>query len=171
MIRFVYIFLFTSLFCLLELALRSFGLSFPFCALFVFYVSIAFGTKWGVATGCLGALALDFIGAGAAHPWSILSFAAVAYLASWWLHRVEWKSILLNFLPGAAIPVLVWFLSAIFFSDHFFATLRLQFPGLFPAAVLSAAWLPAMIFLLDNLNEQFALPLYTDAKLQLKIHD
>ena len=77
MARFAYVFLFTGVFCLLEMILRNFGLYFPFCALFVFYAATAFGTGWGLTAACLGGIALDFLSSGAMHPWSVLIFALV----------------------------------------------------------------------------------------------
>lgn len=169
MIRLAYIFLLTGIFCVLELILRNFGLFFPFCALFVFYIATAFGTGWGIATACLGALALDSCGSGASHPWSILIFIAAVLFASIWLHQAEADSILMNFLPGLLIPFPVWLLSGIFFSQHFFTGMAEQFPTLFPVSAFSAIWLPIMIFLLDTLNTKLSLPLYTDAKTNLKL--
>jgi len=169
MIRFVYVFLLTGCFLLPELLLRNFGLFFPFCALFVFYTATAFGLGWGVLSACLAALGLDTVGGGSAHPWSILVLISVAYLAVLWLKRAESDSILMNFLPGLIIPVQVWFLSLIFFPEHGFTVLIEQFPTLIPAAAASAVWLPCMIYLLDNLNEKLALPLFTDAKLKQKL--
>lgn len=166
MIRLAYIFLLTGIFAVLELQLRNFGLFFPFCALFIFYIAAAFGRGWGFAAVCLSALALD---SGASHPWSILIFLPVLFLASNWLKRAESDSILMNFLPGLIIPVLVWLLSAVFFSEHFFHVLTEQFPVVFPACAVSALWLPMLIYLLDNLNSKLALPLFTDAKLNQKL--
>ncbi|MBO4632189.1 MAG: hypothetical protein J5858_09725 [Lentisphaeria bacterium] len=168
MIRVIYIFLFTFLSCVLELLLRNFGLFFPFCALFVFYAATAFGSSWGMFAAVLGAMALDFSGSGAAHPWSVLIFAAIVYFASFWLRKSESDSILMNFLPGLLIPPLVWILSLFFFSGHFFSVLTEQFPAVFPAAACSALWLPIMIFILDTLNARLSLPLFTDAKLKMK---
>lgn len=168
MIRFVYVFLFTGAFLLPELCLRNFGLFFPFCALFVFYTATAFGLRWGMLTACLAGFGLDAFG-GAAHPWSILILFSAAYLALLWLKRAESDSILMNFLPGLIIPAQVWFLTLIFFPEHRFTVLVEQFPALIPAAAVSAVWLPCMIYLLDNLNEQLALPLFTDAKLKQKL--
>ena len=169
MTRFVYIFLLTGFFILPELLLRNFGLFFPFCAVFVFYTATAFGPSWGFLAACLAALGLDSIGGGTAHPWSSLIFSSVVYLAAVWLKRAESDSILMNFLPGLIIPVQVWFLSLIFFSEHGFTVLIEQFPALIPAVAFSAVWLPCMIYLLDNLNEKLALPLFTDAKLKQKL--
>jgi len=169
MIKLAYIFLLTGFFCLLELLLRNFGFFFPFCALFVFYVSTAFGLSWGIGAALLGALPLDFIGPGASHPWSVLILTGIAYLAELWLHRVESDSILMNFLPGLLIPPLVWLFSLIFFARHFFVVLVDQFPVIFPVSALSAICLPGMIFLLDSLNEKLSLPLFVNAKLKQKL--
>ncbi len=169
MIKLAYIFLLTGVFCLLELLLRNFGLFFPFCALFVFYVSIAFGLPWGIGASCLGSLSLDFVGPGAAHPWSVLILIGTAYLAELWLRRVESDSILMNFLPGLLIPLLVWLFSVFFFSRHFFTVLLEQFPVIFPVSALSAVCLPGMIYLLDLLNEKLSLPLFADARLKRKV--
>ena len=166
MIRLVYVFLLTGVFAVLELLLRNFGLFFPFCALFIFYIAVAFGRGWGFTAVCLAALALD---SGASHPWSILIFLPVLFLASTWLKQAESDSILMNFLPGLIIPVPVWILSAIFFSEHFFYVLTEQFPIVFPACAVSAVWLPMLIYLLDNLNSKLSLPLFTDAKLNQKL--
>ena len=168
MIRFVYIFLLTGFSVLPELLLRNMGLFFPFCALFVFYAATAFGPGWGILASCLAAFGLDAAG-GAVHPWSVLIFLSVTYLAELWLKRAESDSILMNFLPGLIIPVQVWFLSLIFFPEHRFTILIEQFPALIPAAAASAVWLPCIIYLLDNLNEKLALPLFTDAKLKQKL--
>ena len=168
MIRPAYVFLLTGICCLLELLLRNIGLFFPFCALFVFYVSIAFGRPWGIAAACLGALSLDFIGTGAAHPWSALALIGIALLSELWLRRAEADSILMNFLPGLLIPPAVWLFSLLFFSQHFFSVVIEQFPSIFPVSVLSALCLPLMIFLLDSLNGKLQLPLFTDAKLKQK---
>ena len=168
MIRMVYLFLFTGIFAVLELQLRNFGLFFPFCAFFVFYAAIAFGTGWGAAAAGLSALATDLFG-GASHPWSFLILLLIVYLASRWLKSAEADSILMNFLPGLSIPPLVWLLSIFFFSNHFFAVLTEQFPVVFPSAVCGALWLPVMIFLLDSLNSKLSLPLFIDAKLNLKL--
>ena len=168
MTRFVYIFLLTGFFILPELLLRNFGLFFPFCAVFVFYTATAFGLGWGMLTACLAGFGLDAFG-GASHPWSILILFSVAYLALLWLKRAESDSILMNFLPGLIIPVQVWFLSLIFFSEHGFTVLFEQFPSLIPAVAGCAVWLPCMIYLLDNVNEKLALPLFTDAKLKQKL--
>ena len=169
MIRGAYVFLLTGICCLLELLLRNIGLFFPFCALFVFYVSIAFGRGWGIFAACLGALSLDFIGTGAEHPWSVLVLIGIAYLAEQWLRRAEADSILMNFLPGLMIPPVVWVFSLLFFSEHFFIVLVEQFPSIFAVSVLSAFGLPVMIFLLDSLNGKLLLPLFTDAKLKQKL--
>ena len=169
MIRFAYVFLLTGFFCILELLLRNFGLFFPFCALFIFYIATAFGTAWGLLAAVLGAMALDFSGSGATHPWSVLIFAGIVYFAAFWLRKVESDSILMNFLPGLLIPLWVWVLSLFFFSGHFSYVLIEQFPAIFPAAAGSALWLPTMIFLLDTLNSKLSLPLFTDAKLKLKL--
>ncbi len=169
MTAYVYIVLLTGIFCTAELLLRSFGLIFPFCALFIFYTATAFGTGRGILCACLGALTLDFIGTGASHPWSLLIFAFIAWMASFWLNKVESESILLNFLPGLAIPFLVWVPSVLFFAQNRWHVLLEQFPGMFPTAVISGIWLPVMIFLLDMLNEKLALPLYTDAKMKRKM--
>lgn len=168
MTRFVYIFLFTGVFCLPEMILRNFGLYFPFCALFVFYAAAAFGTGWGLTAACLGGIALDFLSSGAMHPWSVLIFALVVWLSQVWLHRVDSDSALLNFLPGFALPILVWLLSVLFFAQHRLAMLTEQFPVVFPASFFGALWLPVMIFLLDLLNEKLSLPLFENAKLQTK---
>ena len=90
-------------------------------------------------------------------------------MASFWLNKVESESILLNFLPGLAIPFLVWVPSVLFFAQNRWHVLLEQFPGMFPTAVISGIWLPVMIFLLDMLNEKLALPLYTDAKMKRKM--
>ena len=169
MTRLVYIFLLIGVFAVMELLLRNFGLFFPFCALFIFYVAVAFGNKWGFAAICLAALALDLPGSGAAHPWSILVFLPVLFLASAWLKRAESDSVMMNFLPGLVIPVVVWILSAFFFSGQLGHVLLEQFPVLFPACAFSALWLPLLIFLLDNLNPKLSLPLFTDAKLNQKL--
>ena len=169
MTRLVYIFLLIGVFAVMELLLRNFGLFFPFCALFIFYIAVAFGNKWGFAAICLAALALDLPGSGAAHPWSILVFLPVLFLASAWLKRAESDSVMMNFLPGLVIPVVVWLLSAFFFSGHLAHVLLEQFPALFPACAFSAVWLPIQIFLLDNLNSYLSLPLFTDAKLNQKL--
>lgn len=168
MIRFVYIFLLTGIFAVPEIALRNFGIFFPFCALFIFYVSTAFGSSWGFAAAVLAALSLDPL-SGASHPWSVLVFLPMVFLASVWLKRAEADSIIMNFLPGLLIPPVVWLLSAVFFTDHFFAVLSEQFPVVFPAAACSALYLPLLIFLLDNLNAKLALPLFMDAKLNQKL--
>ena len=168
MIRFAYIFLLTGVFAVGEQMLRNFGLFFPFCALFIFYVAVAFGTGWGFAAACLAALALDLPGGGA-HPWSILIFLPVLFLAANWLKRAESDSVLMNFLPGLIIPAIVWILSAVFFSGHFFHVLVKQLPMIFPVCAFSALWLPILIFLLDNLNSNLSLPLFTDAKLNQKL--
>ena len=168
-IRLAYIFLLTGVFAVLELFLRNFGLFFPFCALFIFYIAVAFGNRWGFVAICLAALALDLPGSGSAHPWSILVFLPVLFLASGWLKRAEADSVMMNFLPGLVIPAVVWILSAVFFSEHFFHVLIEQFPVLFPACAFSAVWLPILIFLLDNLNSRLSLPLFTDAKLNQKL--
>lgn len=170
MIRLAYIFLLTGVFAVMELLLRSFGLFFPFCALFIFYVAVAFGRGWGFTACCLAALALDLPGGGASHPWSILIFLPELYLAAYWLKRAESDSVIMNFLPGLLIPVIVWLLSAIFFSEHFFHILTEQLPALFPACVIGAVGLPALIFLLDSLNTNLSLPLFTDAKLNQKLN-
>ena len=169
MTRFVYIFLLTGFFILPELLLRNFGLFFPFCAVFVFYTATAFGPSWGFLAACLAALGLDSIGGGTAHPWSILIFSSVVYLAAVWLKRAESDSILMNFLPGLLIPPLVWLFSLLFFSQHFFPVLVEQFPGIFPVSAFSAIFLPLMIFLLDSLNDKLSLPLFTDVKLKQKM--
>ena len=169
MTRLVYIFLLIGVFAVMELLLRNFGLFFPFCALFIFYVAVAFGNKWGFAAICLAALALDLPGSGAAHPWSILVFLPVLFLASAWLKRAESDSVMMNFLPGLVIPVVVWILSAFFFSGRLAHVLLEQFPALIPACAFSALWLPLLIFLLDNLNPKLSLPLFTDAKLNQKL--
>ena len=169
MILLVYIFLLTGFFAVIELMLRNFGLFFPACALFIFYIAVAFGSGWGFIASCLAALALDLPGSGAAHPWSVLIFLSVLFLASNWLKRAESDSVLMNFLPGLIIPMQVWILSAIFFSGHFFHVLTEQFPMVFPACAVSALWLPVLIFLLDNLNVKISLPLFTDAKLNQKL--
>ena len=169
MIRLAYVFLLTGTCCLLELLLRNLGLFFPFCALFVFYVSIAFGRSWGIAAACLGALSLDFIGTGAGHPWSALVLILIACLSELWLRRAEADSILMNFLPGLLIPPAVWLFSLLFFSQHFFSMVIEQFPSVFPMSMLSGLCLPAMIFLLDSLNGKLQLPLFTDAKLKQKL--
>ena len=169
MTRLVYIFLLTGFFAVMELLLRNFGLFFPFCALFIFYIAVAFGNKWGFAAICLAALALDLPGSGAAHPWSILVFLPVLFLASAWLKRAESDSVMMNFLPGLIIPAVVWILSAFFFSGHLAHVLLEQFPAIFPACVFSAIWLPVLIFLLDTLNTNLSLPLFTDAKLNQKL--
>ena len=169
MTRLIYIFLLTGVFAVMELLFRNFGLFFPFCALFIFYIAVAFGNTWGFAAICLAALALDLPGSGAAHPWSILVFLPVLFLASGWLRRAEADSVMMNFLPGLIIPVVVWILSAFFFSGHFGHVLVEQFPVLFPACAFSALWLPFLIFLLDNLNAKLSLPLFTDAKLNQKL--
>lgn len=169
MIRPVYVFLLTGICCLLEQMLRNVGLFFPFCALFVFYVSIAFGRGWGIAAAFLGALSLDFIGTGAAHPWSVLVLAGIACLAKLWLRCAEADSILMNFLPGLLIPPVVWLFSLLFFSQHFFPAVIEQIPAVFPVSALSALVLPMMIFLLDSLNGKLQLPLFTDAKLKQKL--
>jgi|GEM_PF-1059729 len=168
MIRLVYIFLLTGVFCLPELILRNLGLFFPFCALFVFYTATAFGPGWGTVTAVLGALTLDGIGSGASHPWSLLIFGAVIGFSVYWTRHVESDSILMNFLPGLVIPPLVWVLSMIFFAQHPFATALEQFPIVFPAAAFSAVVLPLMILLLDMLNARLALPLFTDARQKRK---
>lgn len=169
MTRLVYIFLLTGIFAVCEQFLRNLGLFFPFCALFIFYIAVAFGNKWGFAAICLAALALDLPGSGAAHPWSILIFLPVLFLAANWLKRAESDSVLMNFLPGLIIPAVVWFLSAVFFSGHFFHVLVKQLPMIFPVCAFSALWLPILIFLLDNLNSTLSLPLFTDAKLNQKL--
>ena len=168
MARFVYVFLFTGVFCLLEMILRNFGLYFPFCALFVFYAATAFGSGWGLTAACLGGLSLDFLSSGAAHPWSVLIFGLAVWLSQVWLRRVDSDSALLNFLPGFVIPVLVWLLSVLFFAQHRMTVLTEQFPAVFPASFFGAVWLPVMIFLLDLLNERLSLPLFANAKLQNK---
>ena len=168
MIRFVYVFLFTGVFCVAELLLRNVGLFFPFCALFVFYTTTAFGTGWGLFAACLGGISLDFTGVGAVHPWSVLIFALVVRLSQDWLSRVNSDSVLVNFLPGFGIPILVWLLSVLFFAQHRLTVLAEQFPSIFPASVFGAIWLPVMIFLLDLLNERLSLPLFADAKLKKK---
>lgn len=168
MIRPVYIFLFTGVFCVMEILLRNFGLFFPFCAMFVFYAATAFGPGWGTIAACLAGLSLDFLGAGAMHPWSVLIFVLVVWLARVWLRRADSDSVLLNFLPGSGLPVLVWLLSVLFFAQHRLNVLAEQFPAVFPAAVCGAAWLPFMTFLLDLLNEKLALPASTDAKRKKK---
>ncbi len=43
----VYIFLLTGVFAVLELFLRNFGLFFPFCSIFIFYIAVTFGSGWG----------------------------------------------------------------------------------------------------------------------------
>lgn len=169
MTKFVYIFLWTGICCLLEILLRNFGLFFPCCALFVFYASTAFGVGWGMTAACLGALSLDFTASGASHPWSVLIFSSVVYLSEIWLRKIEADSILINFLPGAVIPVLVWLLSVFFFAQHIPAVLTEQFPILFPAAAAGSVLLPLLIFLLDTLNMKLNLPLFTDAKLKQKL--
>lgn len=168
-IRLAYIFLLTGVFAVLELFLRNFGLFFPFCALFIFYIAVAFGNWWGFVAICLAALALDLPGSGSTHPWSILVFLPILFLAVGWLKRAEADSVMMNFLPGLVIPAVVWILSAVFFSGHFFHVLLEQFPALFPACAFSAVWLPILIFLLDNLNSRLSLPLFTDAKLNQKL--
>ena len=168
MIRLVYIFLLTGIFCLPELLLRNLGLFFPFCALFVFYTAIAFGPGWGTVTAVLGALTLDGIGSGASHPWSLLIFGAVIGFSVFWMRQAESDSVMMNFLPGLVIPPLVWGLSVIFFAQHPFAAALEQFPIIFPAAAFSAVILPLMILLLDRLNARLALPLFIDARQKRK---
>ena len=168
MTRFVYVFLFTWVFCLLELMLRNFGLFFPFCAMFVFYAATAFGSGWGLTAACLGGISLDFLSSGTTHPWSVLIFALVVWLSQIWLRRVDSDSALLNFLPGFGIPILVWLLSVLFFAQYRLTVLTEQFPVVFPASFIGAVWLPVMIFLLDLLNEHLSLPLFANAKLQMK---
>ena len=42
-----HIFLLTGVFAVLELFMWKFGLFFPFCALFIFYIAVEFGNRWG----------------------------------------------------------------------------------------------------------------------------
>lgn len=169
MIRPAYILLFSTIFCTLEILFRNAGIFFPFCALFVFYVSLTFGKAWGFFTAILGACALDFTVAGASHPWTILPFAGIILFSKYWLHREEADSVFMNFLPGLMIPFITWGSDVIFHSDHFTEALLETFPGVFPASVISAVILPCMICLLDALNEKTGLPLYTDARLKMKM--
>ena len=167
MTRLVYVFLFTGIFCLPELFLRNLGLFFPCCALWIFYLAIAFGPGWGTVAAVLGAVTLDGM-SGAGQIWSLLIFAAVIGCAVFWIRQVESDSALVNLLPGIVIPLLVWCLSVVFFAQHLLATAIEQFPSIFPAMVFCSLWMPLMIVLLDSINTLLSLPLYTNARQKRK---
>ena len=165
--KFIYILFFSGIFSVAELFLRNWGILFPLSGFFVFYCAVTFGNGFGFLCAVLCGTALDFT-TGAEHPWSIITLCAVIALASFWLHKVESDSIMLNFLPGLAIPLLSFTGSMIFFSDHFFAALSELFGGVLPSAAAGGVVLPLMIYLLDTLNPKLGLDLYTDAKLRRK---
>ncbi|MBO7147274.1 MAG: hypothetical protein J6W81_05955 [Lentisphaeria bacterium] len=168
MIKTVYIFLITFFSVLAELLFRNIGLFFPFCGLFIFYVTTAFGVRYGFLAAFLAACPLDFLGNGAAHPWSMISFSAVIGLSCFWLHRVESESLFLHSLPGAAVPGIIWIFSLLFFSESPGMVFLDHFPSFLPACFFSALFLPLEIYFFDTLNERLSLPLYTNAKLDLK---
>lgn len=165
--RFLYIFFFSGLFATAELFLRSWGILFPLTGFFVFYSAITFGNSPGFFCAVICGMALDFC-SGAEHPWSILTFLAVIYLSSQWIHKVESDSIMLNFLPGLAIPFITFAGDLIFSPGRFFSVLCELLPGVLPAAAGGAVTLPVMIYLMDTLNPKLSMPLYIDAKLRRK---
>ena len=166
--KWIYIFFFSGLFSVLELFLRNWGILFPAGAFFVFYTAVTFGNTAGFFCAVVCGMALDFT-TGAEHPWTILTYCAVLYLAASWIGRVESDSIMLNFLPGLLIPLITFAGNVIFFSDHFFAALTGLYPGVLPAGAAGAIILPLMIYLLDTLNVKLSMPLYTDARFRRKM--
>ena len=151
---------------MLELILRSFGLSLPLAALFLFYAAIVFGYRAGAAAAILAACGLDFM-AGNPHPYTLPAFGLVIALSWFWLNKVESESIFLHVIPGALIPPLVWLCILPFFPGALLSNLFAQLPDIVIASFLCGLLLPLEIFLFDTMNEKLGIDLYTNVKIRL----
>ncbi len=165
MTRAAYIFLLTFAAILAESVLSSFGIAMPTLAPLVFYLAVAFGPGSGAFAAIAGGAALDFV-LGRETPASAALLLLVAGLAMLWLYKVESDSVLLLAAPGASLPLIAWLPHALrsggggegvagILSDASCALI---------ACICSALILPAMVLLLDSLNQALELELYTDAK-------
>ena len=152
---------------LAELLLQSFSLSFPFAAFLVFYTATAFGWKYALFAAFTASCGLD-LAAGEPHFYSLAGFVLTILLSRFWLFKVESDSIFLHIIPGCLIPFIMKGTSFIFHGGSNLQEFLYDLAGLTGSTVCGMIYLPLLILLLDTLNESIALPLYSNAKLELE---
>jgi hypothetical protein len=168
MTRLNFVFILSFFAVALETVMGSYGIWFPVCAYWTFYLAVASGWRSALLVAVLCGLFVDTLFRRAI-PVSPLLLCACVGLAIFWLHRIESESIILHAVPGMMIPVicLVPFgiLAAYYAGDV--DPIYTWFANLVFAMMCGAVALPLSIFGLDSLANTLELPLYADARQKL----
>ena len=166
--KILYAAFFLTLFSWGELLLWKNGLHFPLTGFLLFYLAGAFSWKLALAGGILSGCALDFV-AGNVLPIILLQGIAGILLSLFWLYKVKSDSVFLHIFPGGVLIVFAWCCALAEYGASFW-----KWGAVYPVAMLTLSivpgvlFLPVMILLLDTLNENLGLPLYSNVKLHLR---
>ena len=157
---FVFFVIFISVY--LEVLFGSFGLLLPCTALSVFYLSVTHSVKIGIIIGILAGTTLDIL-YGRQIMLSPFCMIVIALLGHYWLFQGEIDSLLLHFLPGAAIAF-ISVVPIVLFNVIFLNTSLSNLINCFLAIIAGGVILPFLIAILDYFAGITGLTQYKTAK-------
>jgi hypothetical protein len=166
MTRLNFVFVLSFFAVAMETVLGTYGVWFPVCAYWIFYLAVTAGWRTTLCTAILCGFVVDLLFRRSI-PISPLLLCACMGLAIFWLHRIESASIIMHAIPGMLLPAicLVPFgiLTSLFRAgdaDPLFVWGAILLFSMMCGAVL----LPLGIIALDSLANGLELPLYADAR-------
>ena len=146
----------------LEVLFGSFGILLPCTAFSVFYLSVTHSVKIGVIIGIIAGTTLDML-YGREIMLSPFSMIVIALLGHYWLFQGDIDSLLLHFLPGAAVAG-ISVLPIVLFNVIFLNTSISNFINCFFAIIAGGIILPFLIAILDYFAGITGLTQYKTAK-------
>lgn len=156
--------MFISIF--LQLLIGATGLILPITALSIFYLSIISDWQTGIITAAVTGSVVDLL-YGRTIFLSPLLLIIISLLAILWLYKGELKYIPFQFIPGGVIS-LIYICPELFFTYHvheqgFYLFLEKLLIVLL-SFILSSLIFPPFIILMDRINTQLKLNLYTKSQ-------
>ena len=167
MIRAAYSFLLLFIAFLIEVFLEYSGFRVILIAPIIFYLTFAFGHRYGIVCSILAGAALDFC-YGAENPWTLLCFLLVTGFAVFWLHHSETDTMLPLMVPGAVLPFLSRFPADVIHSGFSSEMILDSFLDSLLCSFISAVFFPLLVILLDWIGAFLSLELFADAGERLR---
>lgn len=165
----VYLFMLIFITALTQVLLGGFGISIPFMAVIVFYITISFGWQRGIFSAVCGGLIID-----ALYGQNLLITPLILLLVSgfavYWLFYHQVKPLIGNAIPGAIaafIVILPQILAKIAENGIGLFLVLEWLPLILCSMVFAGLLLPMTIFFGDFICHRLNLPSYLDAKNQL----
>lgn len=166
---FIFLILFFSIF--LDISVGSFGLTIPFLACSIFYISVVYGFKIGFIISLLAGILIDSL-LGRSYLISPFAFTVVSIFASYWLRNGVLKLIGLQAIPGGIVALLYFgplLLTNYFVYDSGFFLFLFKNLYLILSIAFGMLLMPILIILLDTFSDKLGLSLYVKA--QKKLHE